>query len=80
MTKREKVIKGLECCTTRKGCYDCPYTDTGKATTDCKLISTKDALELLKEQELQREYETAVEDQQYCERYEPTYNPDDGSM
>lgn len=35
---------------------------------------------LLKEQELQREYEAAVEDQQYCERYEPTYNPDDGSM
>lgn len=28
----------------------------------------------------QREYEAAVEMQEYCERYEPTYNPEDGSM
>lgn len=28
----------------------------------------------------QREYEAAIELQQYCERYEPTYNPEDGSM
>lgn len=28
----------------------------------------------------QRDYNAAVEMQQYCERYEPTYNPEDGSM
>lgn len=38
--------------------------------------------ELMKawEQEGQREYEAAVEMAEYCERYEPTYNPEDGSM
>ena len=28
----------------------------------------------------QRDYEAAVEMAEYCERYEPTYNADDGSM
>ena len=28
----------------------------------------------------QRDYEAAVEMAEYCERYEPTYNVDDGSM
>lgn len=28
----------------------------------------------------QREYEAAVEMAEYCERYEPTYNAEDGSM
>jgi len=28
----------------------------------------------------QREYEAAVEMTEYCARYEPTYNPEDGSM
>ncbi len=28
----------------------------------------------------QRDYEAAVEMTEYCERYEPTYNPEDGSM
>ena len=28
----------------------------------------------------QIEYEMAVEMAEYCEMYEPTYNPDDGSM
>lgn len=28
----------------------------------------------------EREYEAAVEMTEYCERYEPTYNPEDGSM
>ena len=36
--------------------------------------------ELLKEQEAKRDYEASVEMAEYCERYEPTYNPDDGSM
>ncbi len=26
------------------------------------------------------DYQRAVEDAEYCERYEPTYNPNDGSM
>ena len=32
------------------------------------------------EQEAQQDYERNVEYAQYCERYEPTYNPEDGSM
>lgn len=32
------------------------------------------------EQEAQRDYEQSVEYAQYCEEYEPTYNPEDGSM
>ena len=35
---------------------------------------------LLKEQETQRDYEASVEMTEYCERYEQTYNPEDGSM
>lgn len=34
---------------------------------------------LMKEQS-QRDYEAATEMTEYCERYEPTYNPEDGSM
>ena len=30
--------------------------------------------------DIQREYEAAIEMAEYCERYEPTYNADDGSM
>ena len=32
------------------------------------------------EDEAQREYEAAVEYAEYCKQYEPTYNPEDGSM
>ena len=39
-----------------------------------------DALSLLKEQEAQRDYEASVDMAEYCERYEQTYNPEDGSM
>lgn len=38
------------------------------------------ALALLKEQEARRDYEASVEMAEYCERYEQTYNPEDGSM
>lgn len=34
----------------------------------------------LKEQEAQRDYEASIEMAEYCERYEQTYNPEDGSM
>lgn len=37
-------------------------------------------IELLKEQEAQRDYEASVEMTEYCERYEQTYNPEDGSL
>lgn len=30
--------------------------------------------------ESQRDYERAVEDQRYCEMYEPTYDPETGAM
>ena len=39
-----------------------------------------DTLSLLKEQEAQRDYEASVDMMEYCERYEQTYNPEDGSM
>ena len=48
MSKRKKVMKALECCTTALGCKTCPYSEKGKGTDDCQLQSTKDALELLK--------------------------------
>ena len=35
---------------------------------------------MLKEQEAQHEYEASIEMAEYCERYEQTYNPEDGSM
>lgn len=76
MTDVEKVIKGIECC--RRGfCFACPYNDGVDDNVDCKQILADDTLELLKRQ---REYEAAVEMEQYCEKYEPTYNSEDGSM
>ena len=51
MMDREKVIKGLECCTTAIGCYECPYAVGGKATNACNLLIDRDALALLKAQE-----------------------------
>ena len=43
-------------------------------------IAVDKVLELLKEQEAQRDYEASVDMAEYCERYEQTYNPEDGSM
>lgn len=83
MIELGKVIKGLECCIKRDPddkarCDECPYD--GACLNRLKI----DALALLKAQEqnedAQRYYEAAVEMAEYCERYEPTYNPDDGSM
>lgn len=49
MIDREKVIKGLECCTepSRK-CPECPYVGEGKIISYCATRLTKDALVLLK--------------------------------
>lgn len=49
MTKREKVMKGLEVCTAKPCCCtDCPYKKT--CTLDSQEVM-EDALALLKEQE-----------------------------
>lgn len=48
VTKREKAIKGLECCGDQMKCDDCPYDpDIGQCFSRMKA----DALELLKLQE-----------------------------
>ena len=49
MDKREKVIKGLECCMIpgEGGCDDCPYLGKGM----CQELLGEDALALLKAQE-----------------------------
>lgn len=53
MVDREKVIKGLECCTTGTGCIsDCPYFKEFPMTDGrCIIALQADALALLKEQE-----------------------------
>jgi len=58
---REKVIKGLECCTTGEVCIsDCPYfKEVPMADGRCITTLQADALALLKEQEAvppEREY------------------------
>lgn len=53
--KREKVIKGLECCTHLSGdyCRKCPYGEDiiAEKTPVCTGILAHDALKLLKAQE-----------------------------
>jgi len=51
MIDRDKVIKGLEHCTTGLGCFECPYSVCDKCTIECKLFIDRDALVLLKEYE-----------------------------
>ena len=50
MPDMEKVIKGLEHCSSEEGCRGCPYnkTESGHA---CSFDCIRDALALLKEQE-----------------------------
>ena len=57
MIDREKVIKGLECCTSGEGCTsDCPYFKEFPITDGrCIRASQADALGLLKE--LQKQIE-----------------------
>ena len=80
MSDRKKVISGLEHCDFGSSgiCYEkeCPYYQSHDCTDELK----NDILVLLKEQEAQRNYEASVEMAEYCERYEQTYNPEDGSM
>ena len=54
MDKREKVIKGLECCSIGLYCPDeeCPYEkDKEEKQKNCIALLARDALELLKAQE-----------------------------
>ena len=53
MADREKVIKGLECCTRGDVCFsDCPYfKEVPMADGRCITAVQADALALLKEQE-----------------------------
>ena len=47
---KEKVIKGLECCSIPQGhCGKCPY-ETEDSITECTSELAKDAIALLKEQ------------------------------
>lgn len=79
MDKREKTLDGLkhhigQC---EYVCDDesCPYW--GRAC--CESYLCEDALELINSYE-QCCDEAAIENTEYCEQYEPTYNPEDGSM
>lgn len=87
----EKVRKGLECCEKDvKLCYGETVCEYYRLTPRCWTTLAHDALALIRQQQEriaelkaelgQRDYNAAVEMQQYCERYEPTYNPEDGSM
>ena len=47
--KREKVLKGLECCASGNSCQGkCPYDEIGDQWTDCVRPLARDALSLLK--------------------------------
>jgi len=84
MPDREKVINGLTCrlecgCMNEDHCNsECPYLEDPRA---CYGLD-EDALALLKSQrqDARRDYEAAVEMVEYCEHYEPTYDPETGAM
>ena len=48
--KLEKVIKGLEHCSSSNGCKGCPYSKNGSEHV-CSVVCIRDAIVLLKEQE-----------------------------
>jgi len=50
MTGREKVIKGMECCSGISSAYECPYQGS-EGCDNCRGNIYLDALSLLKEQE-----------------------------
>ena len=55
MINREKVMKGLECCSALNiddgsdRCEECPYNEISIFVHDCRAVLSADALELLKE-------------------------------
>lgn len=51
MPDREKVIKGLECCSVPEGhCENCPY-ETDGYVAECTSALARDAIAMLKEQD-----------------------------
>ena len=62
MPDREKVMRGLECCT-RLGCHHgCEYKSNGYTAMDCRQELERDALALLQEQEHKDKMFHALED------------------
>lgn len=55
MIDREKVIRGLECCEHpyEKKCDACPYILYTPDSMECTAYLSKDALELLREQQME---------------------------
>ena len=54
MIKREKEIRGIECCMRENNtnmCGDCPYHDFSETRFGCMRSAMRDALALLKEKE-----------------------------
>lgn len=49
--KREKVIRGLECCLSPNDHENCPYDGIGKTYSHCLKQLVTDAFDLLREQE-----------------------------
>lgn len=81
MDDLEKVVKGLECCIPEGTCEECPYTLPEYGTCESLDELLKDALALLKaDLQAQREAQAAIETEVYMEQWEPTYNPEDGSL
>ena len=78
MPDREKVIKSLKWFRDRDSWREVIMIHDDHA--EVRKLICDNAIELLKEQEAQRDYEASVEMAEYCERYEQTYNPEDGSM
>ena len=90
MNKKENItisnpmdgdVTRCKCCHTKNDVRDIEFhgynlTDVVSLCAKCR----KELAEKLKLEEAQRDYEQSVEYAQYCERYEPTYNPEDGSM
>lgn len=50
MIDKEKILKGLFCCSGMGKCIDCPYK-TQAFLSQCTTVLAKETLELLKEQE-----------------------------
>ena len=65
MPDREKVIKGLECCTGIEPCASCPYNEEDSAVLCDQLLMT-DALVELREQEPVRPTREFSEDIENC--------------
>ena len=88
MPDREKVINALEHCE-MCACYDCPYNENGKGGWNCRQMN-KDALALLKEQEVKpiliREGKSKMYNDYRCPRcdqeivYEQNYCCECGSV